>query len=252
MVLRLELDRADASEVGADLLDLAHERRALGRVRREARALVGALVALVPEARGSRACRRRWRSARSWCRRRSSSPCTRGRGTRARERRTEGRAAGRSRVRRSTSRRGCGVSSGISHDQCSAFGQNVVGIAPSVGAGRAGPVVDGDHRLTGRSGAVTRSRRSMQSIAPHGQAHGGQGRARHRLDARDRARDRRRGARPRARPSWSPDAPRPTGHAVQEEIRSAGGEAIVRAGRPRARRRRRARGRRPRCSGTAR
>ena len=50
VILRLELDHADASEIGADRLDLVHERRARGGVRREAGVLVGALVTLVPEA----------------------------------------------------------------------------------------------------------------------------------------------------------------------------------------------------------
>ncbi len=48
--LRLELDHAYPPEVGADRLDLGDDPRAVLRVRREAAALVGALVARLPEA----------------------------------------------------------------------------------------------------------------------------------------------------------------------------------------------------------
>ena len=74
-VLRLELDDPHPAEVGADDVDVVAQRRRDVRVRRPQRVLVG--LALVPEAAAVELRRRRRRAARSWCRRRSSSPCTR-------------------------------------------------------------------------------------------------------------------------------------------------------------------------------
>src|SRR5262249_49582157 len=50
VILRLQLDRAHASEVSTDAFDVLLDRGALRRVAREARALVGPLVACAPEA----------------------------------------------------------------------------------------------------------------------------------------------------------------------------------------------------------
>ena len=76
-----EPDGAHAAEIGTDVLDVTHDRRAQRRVGGERSALVGALVTGLPEALAVELHRLPSRSGRSSCRPRSSSPCTRARGT---------------------------------------------------------------------------------------------------------------------------------------------------------------------------